>query len=317
MKYSKLYLASAALLFAGLVIFLIGFAMLGFDIRNFDTEPAYVSDTYTASGATKEIIIEEYDADIKLNLSKDEKVHIKYYENGIRVYDITDVSGIVTVTSKQESNFIGISVSTPTVTVSLPEGFGGAIKISNQAGNITADDITAAAISAETENGYIRVSGTVTSGNLELETDNGNIELYNINSTGTVKLLTDNGNLFVQKLNAYDMYAEADLGHLTLADVAVTGSIFGECDEGDTQISEVSVGSALTLIADNGDIRGSVTGADTDYSYNCDARNGTCNLPADLLGGKKQLNIRTENGDIEIYTVTDPADVPPTGSATE
>ena len=302
MRPSRIYLISATLLFTGLILFLIGFAFLGFDIRNFDTEPPYTAATYTASGATKEIKVDEIGADIKLTASKDEKVHIKYYQNGIRIYDITDQSGVVTVTSSEQSSFIGISVSTPIVTIALPADFGGSVKISNEVGDITAEDISLCALSAETENGYIKLSGVKTLGNLELDTENGAIELYNVNCGSTAKISAENGNIFAQKTTVIDMYVEAETGHLTLADINASGSIFGDSENGDTQISNVSVGAALTLISENGDIRGTIAGNETDYSYNCDAQNGSCNLPASLLGGSKQLNIRTENGNIEIYS---------------
>ncbi len=302
MRPSRIYLISAALLFTGLILFLIGFALLGFDIRNFDTEPPYTATTYTASGATKEIVIDEIGADIKLVASKDEKVHIKYYQNGIRMYNVTDVSGIVTVGSHEQSSFIGISVSTPVVTIALPANFGGAVKIADESGNITATDVALYSLSAETDNGNIKLSGVTTQGHLELDTENGAIELYSVVSGSTAKLSAEDGNLFIQKTSVTDLYAETESGYLTLADITASGSIFGDSEDGDTQISNVSVGTALTLISENGDIRGTIAGNENDYSYNCDAQNGSCNLPNGLLLGNKQLNIRTENGSIEIYT---------------
>ena len=46
MKTQRIYVLSAICLFAGLILFLIGFAMMGFNIMNFDTEPPYTSAIY-------------------------------------------------------------------------------------------------------------------------------------------------------------------------------------------------------------------------------------------------------------------------------
>lgn len=313
MKISKIYLFSAVLLCVGLVVFLIGFAMLGFDVRNFDTEPVYVAKTYTASGATKSITIDDCSAIVKLVASSDEKVHIKYYENDINIYEITDLSGEVNIKALEKNKFIGISVSNPTITVSLPAAFAGKINIDSQDGDIFAENIKAAVISAETENGHIRFTGVTVDGNLELSSENGNLEIYETVSNSTANFSTEKGNIFAQKLSSADLFLETETGHITLADVSASGSVFGECENGDTRISNLSIGTAATLISENGDIKGNVAGSFTDYSYNCDAKNGSCNLPIDWILGKKQLNLCAENGDIDVVaegTLETPGNTP-------
>ncbi len=60
------------------------------------------------------------------------------------------------------------------------------------------------------------------------------------------------------------------------------------------------MGSALTLTAKNGDIRGTVTGGYDDFAMTSEVKKGTCNLPAHKEGGSKTLNVSNNNGDIQI-----------------
>ena len=88
MKYGKLYVTAAIFLFIGIFIFAIGFAMMGFNIMNFDTEPAYIEKSYSLDGNVSAIVVEEFDATINVLPSADKKINIKYYENGNKTYSI-------------------------------------------------------------------------------------------------------------------------------------------------------------------------------------------------------------------------------------
>ena len=308
MKTQRIYVLSAICLFAGLILFLIGFAMMGFNIMNFDTEPPYTSAIYDVKESIDGITIDEQGADVKFVRSEDGKVHIKYYENSRRGYNFSVKSDgklyISSVINNDWTNSFGISVSTPTLTVMLPKDFSGDIKVDCTLGDIVAENICAASFSAESENGDVKLNGAIFSGHLTVDSELGDTEIYNVQVDRTAKLSAENGTLFAQIVKAADFYAESENGNVTLADINYSGSLFSESENGNIQLSNVSVGRSITLISENGEIRGNINGAVADFTYNCSARNGECNLPQSLLGGNKQLNAKSENGDIEIYMVT-------------
>lgn len=308
MKTQKIYTLSAVFLFAGLIIFFIGFAMMDFNIMNFDTEPAYTSSVYDVDDELSGIVISETNADVKFTCSKDNKVHIKYYKNSRRSYDFSkQPDGTLKVSSSLSTDWkqnIGISVSTPTLTLMLPSGYKGDIKIDCGFGDILCENVTAGTLSLENETGDIVITGASFSGNLSVDTELGGIEVYNVTVNRTVKLSADDGGLFAQLLTASDIYADADGGNITLADISYDGSLFGDVENGNLQLSNINVGRGITLISENGDIKGNIGGAVSDFTYNCSAQNGECNLPFYMLGGDKQLNAKSENGDIEIYMLT-------------
>lgn len=309
MKYGKIYVTAALFLCAGLIVFVIGFAMMGFNVMNFDTEPAYVQRSYSLDGNVSSISVCEENANVNVVLSKDKKINLKYYENGEKTYTISKLAdGSICIKKDNAGNFINnffaFSVSTPILTIEIPEKYAGKLLIENRDGNIAVEGIRMGSLSAETDNGYVRIYESSFSGNVDVETEDGNIELYQVKVDGTAKIAADNGRLFSQSVTASELYMEADNGFMTLVDTSASGSIFAESDNCDIEISSISFENAITLIAENGDIKGSVIGSETDFAFNCVATNGTSNLENIISNGRKQLNLRTENGDIEINFIS-------------
>ncbi len=309
MKHGKIYLLSAVCLCAGLVVFIIGFAMMGFNVLNFDTEPAYIEQSYTVKSNIASLKVDDENANINIRPSQDKNIHIKYYENGNKTYNITNLAdGSVSVKKHTINgffnNFLIISISTPTLTIEVPENYGGKLYIENSGGNITAEGISLGILSVEADGGDIRISKTTILDNLDAEADGGNIEFYESDIKGTCKLACDGGRLFMQSVTGSDLYAETDGGLLTMVNTDIKESIFAETDGGNIEISSVQFGNGMTLIADGGNVRGSVVGSAEDFTYNCIANGGSCNLQNDSASGPKQLNIRTSGGNIEINFVT-------------
>ena len=309
MKHTKTYLLAALSLCAGLVIFLIGFAMMGFNILNFDTEPAYVEQSYSVDGNISALTVEDENANISIKLSKDKKIHVKYYENVNKTYNITRLAdGSVSIEKHTLDDFFNrffiISISTPTLTIEIPENYSGKLYIENAGGNIMAEGISLGILSAEVDGGDIRISNSSISKNLEAEADGGDVEIYESSISDTCKLSGDGGRLFLQSVTAGNIYAEGDAGHITLVNIDVKENIFAENDGANIEISSVLFGRGITLIADGGSIRGSVVGTAEDFTYNCVATGGSCNLQNDTAFGAKQLNMRTKGGNIEVNFVT-------------
>lgn len=305
MKLSKIYILAAAFLFVGIIVFFIGFAMMGFNLSNFDTEPVYTPVKYTADGDLSGIVIKDRDADVRFELSDDKKVHIKYYENGIRTYEVTTLEGgILSVELKDNADWtqkLRLSRSTPVITVMLPAKFDGDIRVECENGDIDLEGITADGITTVSNGGSVKIIGCSIDGNLSSSSQNGNIELYNNTVEGAAQLSSYKGNILAQLITANEIYADTSDGYMTLADVTSLGNVFGECDGGDIRLSALDAEYGITLITENGDIRGSLKGVADDFSYNCNAQNGSCNLPQNQLGGSHNLNLRTQNGDIDVY----------------
>lgn len=304
MKYGKIYVTAAIFLFIGIFIFGIGFAMMGFNIMNFDTEPAYIEKSYSLDGNVSAIVVEEFDATINVLPSADKKINIKYYENGNKTYSIGKLAdGSLSIKKNKASgfwNFFTFSVSTPILTIEIPEKYEGKLLIENQNGNTIAEGICMGSIKAEAENGFVRIYESNILGSLDVDAENGNIELYETKVGKTAKLSCENGRLFAQAVTASEIYTENENGFTALVDLTSKNTIFAESENGNIELSGVEFNVGATLITENGDIRGSVIGEESDFTFNCVSSRGKCNLENGVSQGAKQLNLRSENGDIEI-----------------
>ena len=304
MKYGKIYVTAAIFLFIGIFMFAIGFAMMGFNIMNFDTEPAYIEKSYSLDGNVSAIVVEEFDATINVLPSADKKINIKYYENGNKTYSIGKLAdGSLSIKKNKASgfwNFFTFSVSTPILTIEIPEKYEGKLLIENQNGNTIAEGICMGSIKAEAENGFVRIYESNILGSLDVDAENGNIELYETKVGKTAKLSCENGRLFAQALTASEIYTENENGFTALVDLTSKNTIFAESENGNIELSGVEFNVGATLITENGDIRGSVIGEESDFTFNCVSSRGKCNLKNAVSQGAKQLNLRCENGDIEI-----------------
>ncbi len=308
MKHGKNYALAALFLSAGLVVFLVGFAMMGFNVMNFDTEPAYIQKTYTAENGVTALRVEETDADISIKPSDDGKIHIKYYENAKKTYNIEKQDdGTLLVSKTTENgffdNFLVISVSTPFLTVELPMDYSGSVAVSSTDGDITVCDAVMKTLRIESDGGSIKINNVACEDNIDAKTDAGSLEVYDTVTNGTAKFKTESGRLFAQSVSARDIYGEVVGGHMTLVDIIAVDTVFAESDYNDIELSSIDVGKSLTVIADNGGISGSVVGNEQDFAYNCSVSNGKNNLSELPSLGTKQLNLRAENGDIEILFI--------------
>ncbi len=92
---------------------------------------------------------------------------------------------------------------------------------------------------------------------------------------------------------------------ISLPALAVTGSICISSNGGNITFEKLDVGSALTLNVKNGNISGTVTGSYDDFSIQSEIKKGESNLPDQKDGGKKTLNVSSNNGDVNIEFVND------------
>ncbi len=72
---------------------------------------------------------------------------------------------------------------------------------------------------------------------------------------------------------------------------------------GDVKINKVNVGKTISLIAKNGNIKGTIIGNWDTFAIDCTIKKGDCNLPANKQDGAKSLIVNCNNGDINLSFV--------------
>ena len=92
--------------------------------------------------------------------------------------------------------------------------------------------------------------------------------------------------------------------NIRLSPLAVTGSVSISANGGNISFGNLDVGSALTLEVKNGDISGAVVGGYDDFAIQSNSKKGGTNLPEQKDGGEKNLNVSSNNGDVNIEFIT-------------
>ena len=92
--------------------------------------------------------------------------------------------------------------------------------------------------------------------------------------------------------------------NISLSALAVTGSVSISANGGNISFGNLDVGSALTLEVKNGDISGAIVGGYDDFAIQSNSKKGETNLPEQKDGGEKNLNVSSNNGDVNIEFIT-------------
>lgn len=299
----RIYLISALLLALGIIVFSIGYGMMDFNPRNFDTEPPFIERVYTPEGSVSDIDIDDYDSNINITTSKDGKLRIKYYENVNETYSITEADGVLRIEKKELSSFfdtfLNFSQSTPLLTIELPKKYSGSVDISHSGGNITASDASLKDLDANVSGGSIRLSNLILSGHADIEANGGEIRVYDIETKNTCKMFSKNGELFAWSVKTRDLYATTKNGLMTLAYINAD-TIFADSNKKDIKISCLSFTEDAHLLSESGNIIGTVMGSEADFTFHCSAPQGECSLSDIISQGAKNLHAKTEKGNIDI-----------------
>ena len=97
-----------ALLIAGVVLALAGFAMAGFDFGNLNAGGALVERQYEAEGDVVELVVADRNADIVITPSEDGKARLTCWENEEAAYDIREQGGRLYIEKvEQRQNGLG------------------------------------------------------------------------------------------------------------------------------------------------------------------------------------------------------------------
>ena len=292
---------AVALLIAGVVLALAGFAMAGFDFGNLNAGGALVERQYEVEGDVVELVVADRNADIVITPSEDGKARLTCWENEEAAYDIREEGGRLYIEKiEQRQNGLGAWF-----------GFhlNGKLEIELPAG---------AHVDISNGNGAVRVDGGdgVSFPTVTIATDNAPIELRGA-QVGAISLRNDNDSVTVENVTVETLNAETDNAPITLNGVQAgtitlrTGNdnvrmegveadaLEAVTDNGDVTFDGLTVRESLSLQTDNGDIRGQLPGEMRDYHIESETDYDN-SLPALLDSEGIFLRAVTNNGDIDV-----------------
>lgn len=293
---------AVALLIAGVVLALAGFAMAGFDFGNLNAGGALVERTFESEGDVLELVVADRNADIVITPSEDGRARLTCQENEEAAYDIREQEGTLYIEKvEQRQNGLGAWF-----------GF-------HQSGKLEVELPAGVALDISNDNGAVQVDGGdagISFPTVTIATDNGPIELRGAQA-GAISLRNDNDSVTVENVTAETLNAETDNAPITLNGVqagAITlrtgndnvrmesveaDALEAVTDNGDVTFDGLTVRESLSLHTDNGDIRGELPGEMRDYHIESETDYDN-SLPPLLDGEGIFLRAVTNNGDIDV-----------------
>lgn len=197
-----------------------------------DSSEPFEEKSYTSDTQISEINLDVRDREIEVSLSKDEQVHIKYYESSKEYYDISvsdeNVLTMAGASNKEWTDYIGGKPSDEYRKISL------------QIPDALLENLT-----LSTTNEDISLSDLAVTGSINISSNGGDIEFKKLDVGSALTLKAKNGDISGAVAGIYDDFSiqsEIKKGESNLPDNKDSGEkkLNVSCNNGDVDIEFVN-----------------------------------------------------------------------------
>ena len=312
-KGKKWMITAFVLLGAGVLICLISFAVLDFNLRNLSTVK-YVTNTYDPGDDFKNIKIDADIENISFVLSDDGACQVvcREEEKNLHLVQIMDDTLTISRENKWQWN-LGLSMDSPEITVYLPKDHYGELLVDGDTGSVSIPgdflfdgiDVTldtgdvsckasaSESISLKTDTGYIAVSELSAFG-MVLKSDTGRMDISDVELTGDIRIIESTGRAVMEDVSCENLISDGDTGSLEMTNVIASGEFQLERDTGNIVFNGCDAGT-IFVKTDTGSVTGTLR---TDKVFITDTDTGSVDVPKTITGGR--CEITTDTGDIRI-----------------
>ena len=305
------------LIIAGAVLFTAVMSARNWDFASLDNSEPYKKTVFEIGEPFENIDIQGHTEDIMLLPSQDGAVRVEICEPENCIPKCAVKDGTLTVEiedARKPLDHIGFSFGTqqPAVTVYLPQGEYGTLKIAEHTGMIVVRDFTfdRIGISDTTGDVYCYASskgvlkiGTDTgdialahlsAGSAELSVTSGRVSADTVSCTGDLNVTVTTGKTTLKDVNCGSFTTSGDTGSVRMENLIAAGKILIRRTTGDIRFDRCDA-SELSVRTDTGDVKGTLL---TDKIFVAGTDTGDISVPGSVNGGK--CEIVTDTGDIEM-----------------
>jgi DUF4097 and DUF4098 domain-containing protein YvlB len=305
MKPNKIALIAAGCLLVGLLAIGAGFAMTGFNFSNFSMDAGYIEKTYISPTGVSGIVIDDSNMPMEITASKDDKVHVDYFENDKEFYEIIQSkSGTLVITKKTTRKWydyiFNIRLQSVKLNVAVPADFSGDLSVKNSNGPIAVSNIKAKTIDLSTSNGKITADAVTVSAKFTTASSNGNLLLSKVTASEDIACNTSSGRISLDQVEGGAISLKTSNGGVVLKSVVSNKNILIKSSNGSVDFDSIRFATGLDCHTSNGSIKGTLPGKLADYAITSKTSNGKSNLPEKSGSGMKTVVIETSNGSIDV-----------------
>lgn len=315
-KSAKIWLIIAAsLILVGAIIFTGVMLVLKWDFKKLSSDK-FETKSYEISETFKNISVLTDTADIDFVITEKEETLVickdrKNLKHTVEVLDQT--LEIKLDDNRKWYDHIGINFGNTKITVYLPEGEYGDLKVKNSTGDIkipkelafktidiegSTGHVTSYAlakndIKIKLSTGDIKIEN-ITAKSLDLAVSTGKINVNDVKCEGDIKIKVTTGKARLKNAECKNLISEGNTGDFTLENVKCSEKLSAKRSTGDVTLTLCDA-NEIFIKTDTGDVTGTLT---SDKVFITSTDTGKVDVPKSTTGGR--CEITTDTGDIEI-----------------
>ena len=289
-KMGRKLVIATILIALGAIIFIGGMIMNNWNFNSLSTRKMQTKE-YKISDDFTDISIKGDTADIIFAISDDEKCKVVCFEEKNAAHSVAVEGGVLTIAVNDEKSwldYIGFNFSSPSITVYLPEGAYGELKIENSTGDI-------------------ELPKEIKLGSIDISLSTGDVDCK-ASVAERIKINTSTGDINLTDVSAEVIELSVSTGHITAAGIDCVGDISLSVSTGKSQLSDVKCGS-LTSTGNTGDI--TLTGVVALGKFSIERTTGDVKLVGSDAG---EIYIETDTGKVSGSLLSEKIFIPRTST---
>ena len=280
-KNRKITYTGFGLILLGLIVGIVGFALLGFNPKKLGNVKV-TNKEFTSSESFDSISIKSEVSDVKIKRSEDNTFKVEYDEVSRMKTTVAIEDGVLKITEKDtrrwydyiirfnigffnaqskivvylpDEQYKKITVSADTASVKLYSvPVDGDIVLKTDTGSIDVFNLSCDNLSASTDTGSVELETIRCNGNVKLGTDTGSIKIKDTIAVGDLKATTDTGSVTLKDMDAANITVKTDTGSIK-GTILTEKIIFAKADTGSVKVPESVTGGKCNLTTDTGSIK--------------------------------------------------------------
>ncbi len=280
----------------------------------------YETNRYEIKEPYKNISIAVDTADMELIPSEDGTSTVVCYEEKKVRHSVSVQDGTLVIKTEDTRKWyerIGLNFGTPKITIAVPGGAYGRLKVRASTGDLTvAEAFHFEGMDVEESTGDVRNKASVsdllkiktstgairlenpTAGSLDLTVSTGKITAAGMNCSGDVKIGVSTGKTELTDLTCKNLITNGSTGDVTFKNVLATGALSIERSTGHVKLEGCDAGS-ISIHTDTGDVKGSLR---SEKIFFAESDTGDVDVPKTMTGGK--CEVTTSTGDIKLEVLS-------------
>lgn len=285
-------------LIIGIILLAVGAAIFVYGYTK-NRENNFVTNTFNFDdGTVSGFDIDVSTEDLVFEVSTDGDLKVDCVEDARVPHTVTLSNGTLTIRKNDERKWyekiLSFAFIESKVTVYLPAGDYGELKIKSSTGNITLPgELSFESANIDLSTGNLSMKSGARS-SVTVESSTGKIELLSLKA-GNIKLTASTGNITLNDVEASgDITAKASTGRVTVKKTVAEGVLNVHTSTGNVILESMDAKS-LKIETSTGSVKGTIL---TSKIFSCSTSTGKVNVPTSTEGGL--CEVKTSTGSISL-----------------